>query len=70
MTTLVSPNTTVEPCSLMEREAHGLRVELVWHPEAGLTLIVQEGEDVPMVADIPDEKALDAFHHPYCYLPR
>lgn len=59
-----------EPCSLMERENDGLRVELIWHPDAGLTLFVQEGDDIPMVVDVPGEKAMDAFWHPYCYLPR
>ena len=57
--------------ALLEREYAGLRVEIGYHPKLGVTLFVQEGgPDAPgRLVEIDPAKALDAFNHPYCYLP-
>lgn len=58
-----------DPTVLMERTYAGLLVELRYLNDE-ITILVREGErGKPMTAVVPSEKALDAFHHPYCYLP-
>ncbi len=56
------------PVVLLERDYAGLRVEIGWHPDLGVTLFVQEGEQVGKVCTVEPEKAFDAFDHPFLYL--
>ena len=55
--------------TLLERDYAGLRVELNLSEAGHLSLLVREGLDDPQIVSIPPDKGLDAFNHPYCYLP-
>lgn len=72
---LLLPHETglMEGTALMERDANGLRVELLWGPDANLGsrvfISVSDHGAMPLQAVVPADKALDAFWHPYCYLP-
>lgn len=60
-----------EPITLMERSFAGWRTELRLTPDGQVSILAQQGADGPIQGTIvPPEKALDAFQHPYCYLPR
>lgn len=54
--------------ALMERSYAGLTVEL-HHQNGESYILLQEGEGVPRAFTVPNEKAMDAFHHPYVYEP-
>ena len=56
------------PVVLMERENTGILVELVL-VNGELDIRVTVAGDVTS-ARIPRDRGLDAFDHPYCYLPR
>jgi len=62
--------------TLMERENAGLKVELrcdlgAFSPDGvEVTIVVTDGEDEPMTAVVPSDRAMDAFHHPFVYLHR
>lgn len=57
--------------ALMERSCGGWAVELRLTPEGIPAILVRPGFDAtPIVALVPPDKALDAFDHPFCYLPR
>jgi hypothetical protein len=58
-----------EPIVLMERAASGWRTELRLCVDGSVAILVQQGDDNPRGCVVPPEKALDAFHHPYVYLP-
>lgn len=58
-----------DPITLMEREHSGLRVELRWNRETDSTSVVVTLGDETTGAYVPKDKALDAFNHPYVYLP-
>jgi hypothetical protein len=53
--------------SLLERDGAGINVR-VHYSDDTLWLLVADS-DGPHVAVIPPDKVLDAFDHPYCYLP-
>jgi hypothetical protein len=62
------------PVTLMEREDTHHRVELVYHgPEARQKVTVHvywhSGEFPDFAFAVQDDKALEAFHHPYGYEP-
>jgi len=58
------------PNILMERNTAGLRVELRYIGETKVTGIwVTLGEKFNWTPVEP-EHVLDAFHHPYCYIPQ
>lgn len=56
--------------NLAYRESDGgeLRVWLNWEPGTSLTWIVVIDHGYRLRADVPNEKALDAFYHPYVYI--
>lgn len=56
------------PNSLMHRENGGLRVDLAYLPLVQLTGIQVSTESAQFWATVPEDKALDAFHHPTLYL--
>ena len=60
------------PITLMEREDTDHRVELVYHgPEARQSVTIHvywhSGEFPDFSFAVHDEKALEAFHHPYSF---
>lgn len=57
---------------LMERSNAGTTIELWWEPlsEFPIFITIQEAEAECQIAAVSPDKALDAFWHPYCYLPR
>lgn len=70
--------TTVEACFtpdpdkvLCERSYAGIEVVLLHDPDSGLNVLaLREGFEDWQTALVPSDRALDAFEHPYCYLPR
>lgn len=58
-----------ETTVLAERETAGHRVELRWLADGRTAILVEDGP-YTRAAFVPHAKALDAFHHPYCYLPQ
>lgn len=63
--------TLPKPTLLLEREHSGLVVEVIWYAETGeMKLHVEDGISDVYDVDIAPERALDAFNHPFCYLPR
>jgi hypothetical protein len=64
--------TTTDKRELAFRENHGVSVSLFWNAVGdSLTLEVHdEGNDDFFVIDVPRDRALDAFHHPYLYRSR
>ena len=59
-----------EPITLMERTNSGWHVELRLTPAGQPAITLQRGADAPIEGvTVPPERALDAFHHPCCYLP-
>ena len=64
----IPPVTDAEPCVLKSRTFAGWSTELGWHPALGVTITVKQGfDDTPYMFQVPPEKALDAFEHPYVY---
>ena len=55
--------------NIAERAYAGLRVSLDWNEALGTTVLVQVGEQQPVVFAVPKEHALDAYEHPFAYLP-
>lgn len=53
--------------SLMERSNSGLYVELVYLGDNKVAIKVKDGDKEEIFIEIPPEKALDAFHHPFAY---
>lgn len=45
------------------------RVTLAWNDESHEVIIEIQSPDGDGTAVVPPECALDAFRHPYCYLP-
>ena len=60
----------VNPKELMHRRNGGIEVALRWHPESDSVSIEvsddQTGERHEV--EVPRERALEAFEHPYAYL--
>jgi hypothetical protein len=56
---------------LAHRETTHLQVSLLWHPTNNLLTLrlVEVGTGREYTFCIKPEKALDAFNHPYAYLP-
>ncbi len=59
------------PRELDHRESDGIQVSLVWSPDSGdvwvTVLDATTGESFHIEVD--PARALDAFHHPFAYLP-
>ena len=54
------------------RTTGGVDVQLLWDPDTGDTAIRIEDSKLgarPITFSITPAKALDAFHHPYAYVP-
>lgn len=56
---------------LAHRTAHDIDVSLFWRPEENSLLLLLVEVPTGVLFEIPvlPEDALDAFHHPYAYLP-
>jgi muconolactone delta-isomerase len=56
---------------LAHREAHDIDVSLFWRPDDGalVLLLVEVPTGVLFEIPVQPEDALDAFNHPYAYLP-
>jgi len=57
---------------LAHRKTNGVSVSLYWE-SVGDTLLLEvydEGSDEYFEVDVPRNRALDAFHHPYVYRAR
>lgn len=65
---IAAPAALSDDEALLEREYAGVRVT-VHHFAGRVCLRVEDGEGV-QTAIVPSDKALDAFAHPYVYLPR
>ena len=69
----VEPVTTLVdgPLVLMDRSCGGWKVQLQLTGDGRVVIRVQPGEGQrTLSAFVPSEHALDAFEHPFCYLPR
>ena len=57
---------------LAHRVGSGIEVSLLWRRRDGtITLkIVEIATGVELELGVPPEEALEAFYHPYAYLPR
>lgn len=58
--------------SLLSRCYGGLAVDVCFSgtdDNPKLFVMVVDGEDEPRTANIPSDKVMDAFYHPFCYLP-
>jgi hypothetical protein len=56
---------------LAQRTNGGLEITLYWHPDTNRTSIDvhDNGLDETISFPVPAGRALDAFHHPFVYLP-
>lgn len=56
---------------LAHREGHDIDVALFWRPEDNslVLLLVEVPTGVLFEIPVEPDDALDAFHHPYAYLP-
>jgi len=59
-----------KPIDLMERQANGLLVILYWLKTTNTICIttVDERTGEFHKSDIPNDKAMDAFEHPFAYI--
>ena len=57
----------IMPVTLMERECGGVRVELRLCADGRVAITTEQGIETQGMF-IPDDKALDAFYHPFYYL--
>jgi hypothetical protein len=64
-----APEPVDEPTILMERSTGGWRTELRLCADGRVAILVRQGEGNPRGCFVPPENALDAFNHPYVYLP-
>jgi hypothetical protein len=66
----VSTPTTSKPRELAHRVTDGLAVSLFWHRAGNtLTLEVYDSKTEEFFElEVPRDRALDAFHHPFAYL--
>jgi hypothetical protein len=67
---LASPMTSATTRELDSRVSDGIRVRLLWHPDAGHVSVTVEEAKSGAIFDLPvrdGERALDVFHHPYAY---
>lgn len=66
-----APPSEDDPVELLRRSVGGWWVELRLTADGRVCVAAQQGEDAPIQAVVVEpEHALDAFQHPYCYLPR
>jgi hypothetical protein len=63
-------NTSTSARELDHRVADGIHVTLVWYPATNQVAVIvfDEGSGESFELDVPADRALDAFHHPYAYL--
>lgn len=54
--------------TLLERSTAGLSIMLGWESLTNALLLVCQRSGQIAIADVPPEKARDAFEHPACYL--
>jgi len=66
-----SPNNLHAPRELARRAGGGLEVTLYWSPDDDRVSVqlVQDGIDETLQFTVASETALDAFYHPFVYLP-
>ena len=64
--------TITPPVELDHRTADGLHVSLLWRRETNTVSIsvVDEPRGDAFEVEVPNDQALDAFHHPYWYAAR
>lgn len=55
--------------ALLERDTAGLHVEVNWLPIMGTLALNVRCDDWSRGVFIPNDKAFDAFNHPFSYLP-
>ena len=55
---------------LAERSNDGIGVQLLWRPGAGEVVLVVSDDrtGVSFGVDVPGDRALDAFRHPFLYV--
>lgn len=63
------PEPEVGPIVLMERSTGGWSTELRLCADGRVAIYAQQGEGHHRACFVDPDKALDAFYHPYCYLP-
>jgi hypothetical protein len=65
--TLYMDNDLIE---LAERSNDGIGVQLLWRPGAGEVVLVVSDDrtGVSFGVDVPGDRALDAFRHPFLYV--
>lgn len=63
----MSSTTTVHV--LDDRSAHGVHVSLLWYAETNQVTVevVDDAAGATFELAVPNDRALDAFHHPYAY---
>lgn len=60
----------MERCNLATRKSDGRMVVLNWYPDENtVEVIVNEPGETDLVIYPPNDRALDAFYHPYAYAP-
>lgn len=60
----------MERCNLATRKSDGIHVALNWYPaENTVEVVVSEPMGDGLVIYPPNDRALDAFYHPYAYAP-
>jgi hypothetical protein len=60
----------MERCNLAVRKSDGRMVTLDWiKDENRVVVIVNEPNGEDFILNPPNAKALDAFYHPYVYVP-
>jgi hypothetical protein len=57
---------------LAQRRSGDIDVLLLWHPGSGQVelCVLDLATGVSLHVDVPPDRALDAFHHPYAYVTR
>jgi hypothetical protein len=63
-------NTSTSARELDHRVTDGIHVTLLWYPATNRVTVsvVDQGSGESFELDVPADRALDAFHHPYAYL--
>lgn len=70
--TIVITDPATYPRELDRREGDGVQVSLLWSPVTGAVWVsvLDEESGESFRIDVEPAHALDAFHHPFAYLPR
>jgi hypothetical protein len=56
---------------LAHRKSNGLDVSLLWSRRTGRLVVAVSDDrtDETFTVDVPSDRALDVYHHPYAYRP-